>query len=842
MRRTMLLATASVVAAAGFAPAQAQITADAQDAFVVEDRIIVTTQKREEAAFDVPITLTAYGQDTLELFDVQAFDELSNYVPGLNVQLQSPNNPGWVIRGVTTDSGNFQDPPRISVYLNGVDVSRSRGSAFELFDVERVEIAKGPQATLFGTAASVGAISVITAKPEQEFGAEGYVSFGNYNFVKVGGHVTGGTDVLQGRLAAQFRARDGYIDNVAGDTPNSFSSQDDLQGFETFAIRPSLRFTPNDRFTADLVFNYERNDNPGTSFKSGTLAPTGGDTDANSFAELSGAFGNPLLQFQGFDPATLQPILTPLPSGAVADHLGGGELGLEREIYDVNLQATWDLNDALVLTGIFGYREFDSLEVFDADGSQIPLLEFGEDTEGEQQSYELRINYDAGGRVRGFAGVNYFTEDGFQRAPFALDETLFGLCLTPEGCLNADGSFNRLNPLTGGPVPAALAPGIWYEAEYTNTGETESLSLFADVTFDVTPAIALTAGVRYLDESRESGFSSVFPNSFLVLSGTLAATPPETLGALIAANPGVPLEDLLVNSILIPSGGDPALLSGSANTNGELITRSLDDEALLPRFNALWRVNDSLNVYGSIAQGRRAAVFSITQTVDPATGLPTIEPVDEEIVWNYEAGLKSELFDGALSLEAAVFLQQYTDFRVQVTDLSDPTNIIIENRSAGEAENVGFEMSGVLNPLAGLTLIGTFAYLDAETEDDPANGNLAGKRFRLQPEYSGSLTASYRRALMAAIDGFATVNYAYKSEVFFEPDNNPLFVQDELSLVDVKLGLGAADGAWEVSAFGKNVFDEEYIIDAGNTGALFGSPTFIAGPPALWGVELRGRF
>ena len=119
--------------------------------------IIVTSQKIEQRAQDVPITISAVTGDRIEELGVSDLDELSNYVPGLNIQEQSANNPGIVIRGITSDSGSSQQGPRVTLYYNGVDISRSRGSYQAIYDLERVEVIKGPQATLFGTASAVGA-------------------------------------------------------------------------------------------------------------------------------------------------------------------------------------------------------------------------------------------------------------------------------------------------------------------------------------------------------------------------------------------------------------------------------------------------------------------------------------------------------------------------------------------------------------------------------------------------------------------------------------------------------------------------------------------------------------
>ena len=181
------------------------------------------------------MSITAYGGELLNRLGVVELDALSDITPGLVIQEQSPNNPGFVIRGITSDSGSAQAAPRVSVYYNGVDVSRSRGSYFELFDIERVEVVKGPQATLFGTAASVGAVSVYTSKPEQEL--SGYLSLnaGNYAARQLRGHITGGNALVQGRLAVSYRERDGFIRNIAGSegsqTPGG-RRQDDMQAIE----------------------------------------------------------------------------------------------------------------------------------------------------------------------------------------------------------------------------------------------------------------------------------------------------------------------------------------------------------------------------------------------------------------------------------------------------------------------------------------------------------------------------------------------------------------------------------------------------------------------------------
>ncbi|WP_306286249.1 TonB-dependent receptor plug domain-containing protein [Sphingomonas sp. Ant20] len=163
------------------------------------DDIVVTAQKREQRIEDVPLTVTALTGAKMADIGVNSLSEVAAYIPGLQIQEQSANNPGFVIRGITSDNGSSQQGARVTLYYNGVDISRSRGAYQDLYDLERIEVVKGPQATLFGTAAAVGAINLISAKPQP--GTSGAItgSYGNYNRTQVSGFINAGNDVLSGR-------------------------------------------------------------------------------------------------------------------------------------------------------------------------------------------------------------------------------------------------------------------------------------------------------------------------------------------------------------------------------------------------------------------------------------------------------------------------------------------------------------------------------------------------------------------------------------------------------------------------------------------------------------------
>ena len=549
MRHSLLASTAFSLFIA--APVLAQTAAPQVAAASADDavEIIVTAQKREQKISQVPITITAFTGTKLRDIGVTQFDQLAAFVPGLNVQEQSPDNPGFVIRGVTSDSGSSQGAPAVTIYLNGVDVSRSRGSYFDLYDLERVEVVKGPQATLFGTAAAVGAVSVITAKPSKTTGAELRAAFGNFSQRKIDGYFNMGGDVLTGRIAFAVKLRDGVVENIAGTSRSQTPTGpriDDLNGQGQYGARLSLRYDKDD-LLVDLVGTFDGQRAPGTAFKSRTFAPTGGDTSPFTFAEVAGS---------------------PFSSAA----LGGPQPELKRNVYDVNLTARYNLSDTTSVTQIIGYRRFDSNEVFDADGTQAWYLEFAEDARGEQISSETRINYD-NGDFRAFAGFNYFHETGSQRVPFSSEEGTYLQCaarLVPGlPCIDAAGVVTAAGAtkiLTNG-----AATVIPYTSEFKNSAELTTYSAFADVTWIPTPSLELTAGGRLLIEDRNSGYFARVPNS------TISRAP------------------------LLPQ----------IDTRGVTLEAQGDFQAFLPRANILWRATDWANVYATYSRGRRSPVVQL---------------------------------------------------------------------------------------------------------------------------------------------------------------------------------------------------------------------------------------
>ena len=182
------------------------------------------------------------------------------------MQLQSPNNPGYVIRGVTSDDGDSRSQARVSIFQDGISISRSRASAVELFDLDRIEVVKGPQGTLFGRGAEIGALHIIRKKPVNAAGGEVTLGYGSCNRKLADGFINTPIlkDKLFNRFAFTFEDRDGFIKNLSGG---------DLNGKNTFALRNSTRLFAGEKTMIDLVLDYQRDDYPGTSFKNRQYAP-----------------------------------------------------------------------------------------------------------------------------------------------------------------------------------------------------------------------------------------------------------------------------------------------------------------------------------------------------------------------------------------------------------------------------------------------------------------------------------------------------------------------------------------------------------------------------------------
>ncbi|WP_396594206.1 TonB-dependent receptor [Brevundimonas sp. R86498] len=750
----------------------------AQDAVSALDDVIVTAQKRQQSAVDVPIALTAYTGEFLQTIGVQEFEELSLFVPGFEVQNQSPNNPGFVVRGITSDSGEATTEPRVSVFQDGVSISRSRGSYIELFDNERIEIAKGPQSTLYGRGALIGAVNVVQNKAVlDDFSAFAEAEVGNYEYYMVGGALNLPlADGLALRLSGRVKSREGFVENLLGG--------EDFNSTDTRAFRAALRAQPNARMTADLIVNVQFDDPSGTSFKSLSFLPTDPNTGA-VLGDLGRNTGAALSSAPGFE--NDQP------------------LGLDREVFGVTSLVEIEISDALSLSSVSAFRSFNGTEVFDPDGFSLPVFVFAEDAKGDMASQELRLNFDNGGAITGFAGVSYFWEDGSQRVPLRVNERAFALLNTAGGLPRPNGlSLTLINSI---PDLAVLKTN--HTETFTNFGETKALDVFADATWAVTDRLELTAGVRFTSEDKTSGYSATLDNGRSVLGS--GASP---VGRGLIIQPTVP-------------GGQFS---------------SIEDDGVTYRAVGRFELTDAVNVFASWATGRRPKVLGVSGPTAPGGAVRFSELPSEEVE-SFEIGAKGEFFGRTLSLDGSYYDYSYENFQTSIRN--DAGQIVPIN--AGEASSYGFEGQASWKPSQHVELFGNYAYNHSRFDI----GIFAGNSFRLSPDHSYAVGG---RFTARALGGeFAAVpTWTWQSKVFFDNNNDRTDLQttdrivdefqDSYGLLNLRLSYAPDNANWQVEAFGSNLLEEEYIKDAGNTGDSFGIATFIAGEPRYYGVGFSVRY
>ncbi|ABI75605.1 TonB-dependent receptor [Hyphomonas neptunium ATCC 15444] len=812
--------SATAVAALGVS-GQLSAFADAPDA---EDSrrlevVTVTTQKTEQSLIDVPINISVTDQDLIDKLGGDDIEDLANFIPGLQVQAQSLNAPTYSLRGVVADGG----APRVAIFQNGVSIGTpGYATSIAIYDVERVEVVKGPQATLFGQGALIGGINYIQNRASTE-GNEGKVTVegGDYSFLRGEGFYNFAlSDTLAVRVAGQIKNMDGYVPNTA--------NSPDLMGQDTTAVRGAIHWEPTPAVTADVFVNYQEDDSTGTQFTSGFF-PVNGVVD---------------------------------PYGPTAMNINADQvrskLGNDREILAGTANLEFVLNDAWTLTSLTDYRELSSNEAWDSDGAAFNLLQFYQTREGDALSQELRVNYDNGGKLTGFFGANYFDYETRDTLTFSTDEAYAQSLFGPQVAASVGGMANarRILALAGAPGAAnfgsfetpfqysvaqilaqygaqaanniaeadmvfgpflALNPAH-AERSRTSDGRT-SYDLFGDITYDLTDRLTLTGGLRYTINELSAS------NTGEVLRGN-----PALGGALngVTFAPG-----FLINAATI---GNP--VNASAEPDG----------AFTWRLNAAYRVSDNVNTWVSYGRGRRPETLSISGR--------NVSEIDAETLDNVEAGMFGRFFDDRLQMTTSVYYGQYENFQ---TSRFDPINGVFIVENSGNATQYGLEFDGQALVTDNIRLLGTYAYNFSEYDDEDSNGNplqFAGNRFRMSPEQSFSLAADITLPFAEHGTFSLTPSYIWKGQQYFEDDNGYDYAADgnggfvrrretypdgtpvveetgAYGLVNLRAGFDSADERWGVYVLGENLLDEEYLIDVGNTGGAFGLHTIIRGKPQM---------
>ncbi len=724
--------------------------------------VTVTSQQREQQLLEIPAGITAVSSSMMTSNNIRELSQLAEFVPGLTIREQTPHRPNYVIRGLTSDEVSLSSQPRVSVYYNNTPVSRPSMASAELYDMERVEVLRGPQGTLFGRGAQAGVIHYVTKKAVAA--SEGYLSagMGDFRMKEFQGAVNG--TLLPGKLFARasgiYTTRDGYVKNTFGGT---------LNGKNTVGGRVSLRYLPFWNTRVDLVVNYQQDDLPGTAFMSKQLPNANGVTDIFQY-EASLEQGEKLKNF--------------------------------RDLFGTSLEIKRFRNENNYLSSTTSYYTNHADSRWDGDGTAAPAIDMAENIEVKQFTQELRYNFSLNSRINGFAGVSYWREKARQTYWFGPNEQHMAYLLLgmPQFLVMPDGTpvpmaglpqDPRLGPLAGMPLPSS------HSEENLSGATNQAFDAFADATWRITERFSLTGGIRgtrekfkVTNESRMTGGS------------------PSALGMLTGMSPNLffkPVPETRVKETW---------------------------KALTYRANLKYDFNENANFFAGYAKGRRPHVIQFNSAGES-------EIMQEETLHSFDAGIKTAVAR-RLWADVTGFYQLFSDFQ---------TNAWVDNnylvRDAGKATSYGVEGSLKIALLKNIDLFGNYAWIHARFDSIDSQGNgqeYAGNEFRLTPEHSYTAGINARMQLVRGFRLFAVPSWSWKSHVWFEDANTPGLEQEAYGMLNATAGFILDKPGVTVSLTGTNLLEEQYVISAGNTGTLFGVPTFIPGAPRMLGAKITWTF
>jgi iron complex outermembrane receptor protein len=818
MKKLNWLLASTVLCTMIVTPAFAQ--ASNADQVSADGDIIVTAQKREQRLNDVGMAITAASGDTLVRSGITDVGGLTKLEPSLQFSQSNTGTPVFTIRGVGYFDQSLAASPTVSVYQDEVPYAFSSLTKGALLDVERVEILKGPQGTLYGQNATGGAINFIAAKPTDHFtfGVDG--SFARFGQTTLSGFVSGPiTSTLRARLAGSIER---------GGAWQYSNTRDDKLGDRNQKVgRLLLDWQPSDAFTASLNLNgwtdrseMQANQLEGFRF----LAPQYIlPTPQYPAAPTDPAFYLPRQPYSQY-PAHIQDLLAnPIsPANARAADWGAGTHPRNDEkYYQAALRLGYSLADEITITSLTNYEHYGKHDGLDQTGVNVVSVAGVLNGSVKSFSQELRLN----GRLFDNK-LNWLIGGNFDRTK-TFENNIF------------DGFFVSPSYLTGG-SPLSFLPsppfGPFTNFRDAGTSDSKTLSAFANLEFKLTDSLSVHGGIRYTSSRQKF---------------TACAEVDDPGWRLFIAN----LQSQILGGVAVPPvvKGQCTIFLPPTFALGQ-VNNKLNQHNIPWRIGADWKFTSDDLLYVSVSKGFKAGA---SPTLGGQNAIQFVPVVQEELL-SYEAGIKAALFDRALQVQASVFHYDYTNKQV-LGRIIDPTGIfgaIQALVNIPKSKEDGAELSVVLRPLGGLTLNGAATYLDSKVSRSflnfasyatgPADQvDFKGEPFPFTPKWSLRYGAHYDWALNSHLAAFVGLEGSYQTKTTgafgakrAAAEGPPLDIKG-YALVDASAGLESVDKHWRVELFGKNIFNKYYW-----TSVFYTNDTTVrvAGRPATYGIKIRYRY
>lgn len=813
IRMALLLGTTSSLFLA--LPVSAAEAADAPEAQAPEGEIIVTAQRRAESLNDVGMAVQAVSGETLENLRVTDVRDLTAVAPSFTVSQSYQGVPTYTLRGIGFNTINLSATSTVGTYVDEVAYAYPIMNTGPVMDLERVEVLKGPQGTLYGRNTTAGLINFITAKPTNQFEGSVSADFGNYKTWNLGGHLSG---PLGEGIAARIAVRSEQSDKGW----QVSNSRGDRQGkVDKLGVRGALALDPAEGTHFDVSAFWWRNRSDTVAGQGIGFTPA---TDPVTGTSLSRLFNAPGLgsYIAGNFPTKATQADWAGEAARSAD-IGTG-LGMKGPLAENNrfwgLKLRWDqeLGDAAKLVSLTSYNDFKRDALSDWSGAPFEVLL--QKTDGRIKSFAQEVHVEGeAGKVNWLVG-GYYANDRIIDA----NRTMLGQNAN-VGLIRYFGSTLLATPFNSGGYTATQMAQSFRSYEDYGRIRTRTWSLFGNADAQLTDQLKLTAGVRYTeDRQRYNGCSrdtngNMLPNVNVVNRALYY----QTYGVFAA-----PIVQGQCNTF------NPA-----TGTFGE-VQSVLDENNVAWRFALDWTPSDDTLVYASVSRGYKSG----TTPINAANLARQNAPVTQEKLTAYEVGVKASLADRKVQANVSGFYYDYRDKQIS-TYFADPIYTALSRLdNVPKSEAYGVEGELVLRPVKGVTLTGNALWL--KTRINSYNGtnaagqpqNFDGSEFIYSPKFQASMTLVYDTPVTDNLDltGAFSLRYQSKSNTIFE--NLALYKIDAYAVANASLGVRSASG-WSASIWAKNLFDKYYwSAVASNANVVVRFPN----PPRTYGVTLGFDF
>lgn len=819
------------------------------------EEIVVTAQKRTESLQDVPISITTIDGTKIEQAGINNLEDLSAFVPNLQLT-ENAVATSIVMRGVGPGA-NQSFEQSVGLYVDGVHLGKGRQSRTGLFDLERVEVLRGPQGVLFGKNTLAGAINVTSATPlpGDELGGRISVGAESYGGRTIEGNISGSVnDSLALRFAFKDLENDGYLDN-------SFIGTEGPTADETL-WRIAATWQPTDNAT--IKFKHADGDHKrvGATSVPFIIEPVQnfGAATGLAYAVINNLFPGLVSSVASGNLDLFRDSIT-IGGNDLAASLGRGTVpgekpeGTDTQNSDTSLTIDVDFGDGYTVTAVTGYSEYEYEDGIDADFLPIQFIGRADISEFDQFSQELRIASDPTEKFSYIAGLHYQESTQEIDRVVAFDGTLgvpgFIRAVTGSPTLLA------LPPATAGAL--GLPPGVNGLSSFNQIGrvsnwkqDTESWAIFLQGEYRINDNWTITGGLRYTEEDKDATGRTRITND-----STGLATP--TTSPLVQA-----LQGAIIRGVT-PTTFDHSFID----------SRSTDQ--VTPSATLEWTPNDESNYYLSYSEGFKSGGFNAVddQAPDLVRDSGPIYTVpgagwayDDETATSIAIGGKHTLLDGAMTFNWELFDSEYDDQQV-----STFVGIGFEVRNAATSEVKGLELDMLWQATDNLRIGANVALLDATYGAFPtagctakqqsaiagglssfdgctqrvgpdgnlvANQDLKGRTLPNAPDYSGSIFFDYNRAVNDKYEFFLSSDVNFTDRFDTTGDLDPLDFQDGFEKINLRFGLRS--DAWEVMVYGKNITDEETASGGFDIPLLTGSHAIYTDPGSVFGARVTYNF